>query len=129
MMRSRSRFSEAAQRFAERRRREDEAPRLRERVPSLASLRLEIEEKRGSNSAGDPKHVRVVVVESAPALFFIPCGDHACRDGGHDVTSAVLRGLQSGLERFELEDPCAGSVGTAECGRVVHILVTATHRT
>jgi hypothetical protein len=128
MMRSRSRFSEAAQRFAERRRREDEAPRLRERVPSLASLRLEIEEKRGTNSAGDPKHVRVVVVESAPALFFIPCGDHACRDGGHDVTDTVLRGLVSGSERFELEDPCTGSVGTAECGRVVHIVVTATHR-
>jgi hypothetical protein len=42
MNRSRARFSEAAQRFAERRRREDEAQRLKDRIPNLATLRLEI---------------------------------------------------------------------------------------
>jgi hypothetical protein len=128
MMRSRSRFSEAAQRFAERRRREDEAPRLRERVPALASLRLEIEERRGATSTGDPKHVRLIVVDSAPALFFLPCGDHACRDGGHDVTDPVLRALGSGATRFELDDACTGMVGSADCGRVMHVVVTATYR-
>ena len=50
-MQSRGRNSEAAQRSAERRRREDEAPRLRERVPALATLRLEIEEHRGTQWA------------------------------------------------------------------------------
>jgi hypothetical protein len=127
-MQSRSRNSEAAQRFAERRRREDAAPRLREVVPALATLRLEIDERRGTTSAGDPKHVRLVVVESAPALFSLPCGDHACRDGGHEMTDQVLRALQAGAGRIELEDTCHGNVGTAFCGAVMHILLTATYR-
>jgi hypothetical protein len=127
-MQSRSRNSEAAQRFAERRRREDEAPRLRDRVPSLASLRIEVQERRGTANAGDPKHVRLVVVDSAPALFVLPCGDHACRDGGHDVTDTVLRHLASRDARFELEDTCHGSVGNAFCGSVMHLVLTATYR-
>jgi hypothetical protein len=127
-MYSRSRNSEAAQRFAERRRREDAAPRLREAVPALATLRLEIDERRGVTNAGDPKHVRLVVVDSAPALFSLPCGDHACRDGGHEMTDAVLRALQAGAARIELEDACHGTVGTAPCGAVMHIFVTATYR-
>jgi hypothetical protein len=127
-MQSRSRNSEAAQRFAERRRREDAAPRIREVVPNLATLRLEIDERRGTTSAGDPKHVRLVVVDSAPALFNLPCGDHACRDGGHDMTDAVLRALQSGATKFELEDTCHGNVGKAFCGAVMHIVVAATYQ-
>ncbi|HEY3817874.1 MAG TPA: hypothetical protein VGL81_11915 [Polyangiaceae bacterium] len=127
-MYSRSRNSEAAQRFAERRRREDAAPRLREAVPGLATLRLEVDEHRGVMNAGDPKHVRLVVVDSAPALFSLPCGDHSCREGGHEMTDAVLRALQSGAARIELEDPCHGTIGTAPCGAVMHIVVTATYR-
>ncbi len=126
-MQSRTRNSEAAQRFAERRKREDEAPRLRDSVPHLASLRLEVEERRGATTAGDPKHVRLVVVESAPALFALPCGDHACKNGGHEVTDAVLRGLLAGRTRFELDDVCHGSIGTADCGRLMHIVVAATY--
>jgi hypothetical protein len=148
-MYSRSRNSEAAQRFAERRRREDAAPRLREAVPALATLRLEIDERRGvtnrtgdevpeglsqvgkarpGSNAGDPKHVRLVVVDSAPALFSLPCGDHACRDGGHEMTDAVLRALQAGAARIELEDACQGNVGTIPCGAVMHIVLAATYR-
>lgn len=127
-MQSRSRNSEAAQRFAERRRREDAAPRIREVVPNLATLRLEIDERRGASNAGDPKHVRLVVVDSAPALFNLPCGDHACKDGGHDMTDNVLRALQAGATRFELEDTCHGNVGKAFCGAVMHIVITATYQ-
>jgi len=127
-MYSRSRNSEAAQRYAERRRREDEAPRLREAVPALATLRLEVDERRGVANSGDPKHVRLVVVDSAAALFSLPCGDHSCRDGGHEMTDAVLRALQAGTARVELEDPCHGTIGTAPCGLVMHVLVTATYR-
>ena len=127
-MQSRSRNSEAAQRFAERRRREDAAPRIREVVPNLATLRLEIDERRGASNAGDPKHVRLVVVDSAPALFNLPCGDHACQDGGHDMTDDVLRALQAGATRFELEDTCHGNVGKAFCGAVMHIVITATYQ-
>jgi hypothetical protein len=127
-MQSRSRNSEAAQRFAERRRREDAAPRLREIVPQLASLRIEVQEHRGTTNAGDPKHVRLVVVDSAPALFALPCGAHACRDGGHDLTDAILRSLRAGATRFQLEDECAGSMGSASCGTVMHVTVEATYR-
>jgi hypothetical protein len=123
---SRGRNSEAAQRFAERRRREDEAQRLRERVPALATLRLEVEERRGT--AADPKYLRLIVVESAPALFELPCGDHACKDGGHDLTAAVLAYLASGSTRFEIEDACQGSIGTAYCGSVMRLIGTATYR-
>jgi hypothetical protein len=125
---SRGRNSEAAQRFAERRRREDAAPRLRERVPALATLRLEIEEHRDTVNAGDPKHVRLVVVDSAPALFSLPCGDHACKDGGHDVTDTVLSSLSAGSTRFEVEDTCRGSLGTAYCGCVLRLVAIATYR-
>jgi hypothetical protein len=127
-MYSRSRNSEAAQRFAERRRREDAAPRLREAVPALATLRLEVDERRGIAGSGDPKHVRLVVVDSAPALFSVPCGDHSCRDGGHEMTDAVLRALQGGAGRIELEDACHGTVGTVPCSLVMHIVLTATYR-
>src|ERR1700722_9055128 len=127
-MQSRSRNSEAAQRFAERRRREDAAPRLREVVPALATLRLEIDERRGAAGTRDPKHVRLVVVDSAPAMFNVPCGDHTCREGGHDVTDAVLRALEVGDVRVELEDTCPGQVGTVPCGAVMHLVLRATYR-
>src|ERR1700685_4293591 len=71
------RHSEAAERFAERRRREDEAPRLHTRVPALAPLRLEVEERRPASPVVDSRHMRHIV-DTAPALFMLPCGDPAC---------------------------------------------------
>jgi hypothetical protein len=121
------RYSEAAERFAERRRREDEAPRLRVRVPNLVSLRLEVEERRATSVAVESRHVRHIV-DSAPALFVLPCGDPACKDGGHDVTSMILRGLLAGSERFEVEDVCLGEIGSARCGRAVKVTAIATYR-
>ena len=120
------RYSEAAERFAQRRRREDEAPRLRARIPALLSLRLEVEERRALSTVVEFRHVRHVV-DSAPALFLLPCGDPVCKDV-HDVTNAILEGLQSGVERFAVEDTCTGDVGTAQCGRVVKVTAIATYR-
>lgn len=124
----RSRATEASQRFAERRRREDEAPRLLERVPELTGLKLEVEERRAASTVADSKHVRHVVVDRAPALFFIPCGDPSCKDGGHDVTNQMMRSLGSHETRFECEDTCSGSIGTAICGRVVRVIASATYQ-
>jgi hypothetical protein len=126
MMRSR-RSSEATARFEERRRREREAQRLRDRVPSLETLRLDIAEGRGETNA-DPKHARIIVVETSPALFALPCADRGCRSGGHDLTTNILTGLLQGKTHFELDQPCDGTVGTAECGRNMHVEVTATYR-
>jgi hypothetical protein len=123
----RARWNEGAQRFAERRRREDEAPRLIAEVPRLQSLTLEIGERSQAGPVGESTHVRRVVVQHAPALFFLPCGDPRCKDGGHDVTDVVMKALRAGETRVEGEDSCAGSVGTAPCSRLLHFTGTATY--
>ena len=122
------RHGEAAQRFADRRQREDEARRLHEELPQLESLRLEIEERRATAGVAEASHIRRIVVESAPALFILTCGDPSCRDGGHDVTHMIMRALQHGDTRFDGEDTCQGSVGTATCGRVLRYVGIATYR-
>jgi hypothetical protein len=123
----RGRWNDAAQRFAERRRREDESPRLIAEVPRLQSLTLAIEERSQGGPVGESTHVRRVVVQHAPALFFLPCGEGRCKDGGHDVTHDVMRALKAGETRFEGQDACAGSVGTAPCSRILHFVATATY--
>ncbi len=126
-MQNRRTWGEAAQRFAERRRREDESPRLIAEVPRLQSLTLEIDERSQGSPVAGPTHLRRVVVLHAPALFFLPCGDGRCKDGGHDVTCFVMRALRGGETRFEGDDSCAGSVGTASCSRLVRFVGTATY--
>jgi hypothetical protein len=121
------RQSEGAQRFAERRRREDESPRLIAEVPRLQSLALEISEKSEGAPVAEPTHVRRVVLQHAPALFDLRCGDARCRDGGHDVTHAVMRALRAAETRFEGQDVCTGSVGTAQCSRILHFVGIATY--
>lgn len=118
----------AAERTTERRRREDEAPRLIAVAPDLATLRLEVSEKRGDVGIADASHIRRVVVEHAPALFLIPCGESSCRDGGHDITRAVLRGLETKSEKYEGEDPCSGQTGTAPCARTLVFTAYATYK-
>jgi hypothetical protein len=125
MMTGRSR--EAFLRFAERRRREDEARRLQSEVPRLRTLRLEIEEHRGSSTLAETKHVRHVVVARAPALFVLPCGDTDCRDGGHDVTDAVMQSMCEQATEFVVEHECLGDVRGARCDRVVRIKAAATY--
>jgi hypothetical protein len=125
MMKSR-RMSEAATRFEERRQREHDAQRLRARVPSLATLRLDVVEGHGAISAS-PKHARIIMVETGPALFELACADPSCRDGGYDLTLAVIRGLLEGKPHFEVDGRCCGNVGSVDCGRNVHVDVTATY--
>src|SRR5512142_220966 len=127
MMMKARRNTEAAARYEDRRQRERSAQRLHDRVPTLASLRLDIAEGRGAISGG-PKYARIITVESSPALFALGCADPSCRDGGHDLTSYVLRGLLEGKTHFEMDQRCEGSVGSADCGRNVHVEVTATYR-
>jgi hypothetical protein len=127
MMRNSRARNEAALRYSERLQREQEAPRLRDRVPGLATLRLEITDGRNLAHA-DSKHTRIIPVDTAPALFSLLCADHSCREGGHDVTLAVLDKLRAHQTRFEVEDTCDGSVGTAECGRKMLVEIRATYR-
>jgi len=119
---------EAAQRFAERRRREDEAPRLLAVAPTLSSLRFRIDEYRAGGSLAETGHVRPIVVANAPALFVFPCQDPSCKDGGHDLTSEITAALRAGKEQFRGEDPCRGQVGSADCSRILRYSATATYK-
>ncbi|HVY48545.1 MAG TPA: hypothetical protein VHB21_21800 [Minicystis sp.] len=121
------RQSFAAQRFADRRRREDEAPRLSDRAPGLASLRFDIADRHGPSGGADTQHTRIIVLDRAPALFVFPCGDRACNDGGHDLTDGVMRALAAARERFELTHVCDGTIADARCGRELHVVATATY--
>ena len=121
------RSREAHLRFAERRRREDEARRLHDEVPDLRTLKLEVEEHRREATIAETRHVRHIIVDRAPALFELPCNDPACRDGGHDMTEAMTQRLRGHSTDFVLEDVCMGDVRGAPCGRVIRVLVTATY--
>lgn len=123
-----NRRGEAAERFAERRRREDEAPRLRDVVPDLVSCRIEVAERRAEVTSVEVSHTRHLVVDRAPAMLFIPCSDPSCRDGGHDVSSTLMRGLRERRADIRGEDSCNGDVGRTHCGRILTFTARAQYR-
>lgn len=120
------RLSPQAERFLERRKREDEAPRLHDEVPGLVSLQLDIEDRDGVIQGA--KYTRRIVVNRAPALFLVPCGDPRCEGDGHDLTREVMTALRSQEMLFRGEDPCQGSVGPGACSHVVVFEGVATYR-
>ena len=122
-----SRSVEAARRFAERRRREDEAPRLHDRFPDLATLRLEVKERAIGGGLLHSSHIRPVLVDRAPLLFVFPCGDGAC-DGEHELTQVVARHLGAGEDRFEIENACPGTINGTPCRREISVLATVTRK-
>jgi hypothetical protein len=119
---------EAKERLAERRRREDQAPRLKLEVPTLESLHFEVDEMRGGEIIGGSAHTRRIVVESAPALFVIACSDRTCREGGFDLTAEIMRSLRSGATHFDGELACQGDLSYVRCGRVLRYRATAKYR-
>jgi hypothetical protein len=127
-MQRHGKYGAAAQRAAERRAREDAAPRLSVEVPSLQSLRLEVDETSSGGSTLQRKYTRFVVVSTAPALFVVPCGDSYCIDGGHELTNPMMAALQAGKARFAIDDECHGSIGTSPCARVLHLEGVAEYR-
>jgi hypothetical protein len=122
------RVSEAAQRAAARRQREDDAPRLKDTVPTLESLKLEIDQRSAADAVTGTSYIRRIVVANAPALFIVPCADRACTDGGHDVTREILAGLAQKRESLEGSHTCQGNVRTAHCGSVLRYKATAEYR-
>lgn len=122
------RNNEASERQAERRRREDEAPRLSAAFPNLVSLKLQLQESKGDVSVAETGHIRHVVVAHAPLLFEMPCRDTACKDGGHDVTNAIAKAIKAGQTEFTGEHGCTGYVGDAPCQRVLRYTATASYK-
>ncbi len=123
----RSRSTEASQQAAERRQREDRAPRLKAEVPALETLKLEVEEMRQGASVPETVHTKHVSVPHAPALFDLPCLDSTCTGGGHDVTNQVLAALRAKTAKFQGEHACGGTTRTAPCTRVMRYVATATY--
>ena len=95
-------------------------------MPGLVNLRLEIEERFGVSAT---KHVRHVLIDRAPALFLVPCGDPRCADGEHDLTTTVMRALRARETSFQGSDDCSGSVGPSACPRVIHFEAVAEYQT
>ena len=111
----------AKQRTAERRQRENAAPRLSDEIPRLGDLRFEIEN-------GDFKYAWTIVVERAPALFRFGCPEETCKDGGHDMTLDVMSALRRSSARVEGDDVCQGQVRSGTCGRILRYVGSATYR-
>ena len=120
--------SAAAQRQAERRQLENDAPRLAIEAPELLTLRLEIEEHSQIAAVG-PNYLRLISVAHAPALFLLPCGDNSCADGGHDITHEIMRSIKARQTSFKGDDACRGSLGqSGSCTRILHYVATATYK-
>jgi hypothetical protein len=114
--------SNAALRATDRRQREDSSPRLTDLLPKLASLSIRIDER---SVIASPKYVRRIVVQSAPALFVLPCGNQSCTDGEHDITTDVLAGLRRQQRTFSGSHTCSGWVGSNRCERTMWFEVEA----
>lgn len=120
------RNTEKLEATAEQRRREDAAPRLRDEVPSLQTLRLHFEERRDAGRLVAMAYSKPVVVGSAPAQFEIRCMEPRC-DGRHDLTRTLLNALRSRLTSFTAESPCQGYVGDVPCDRLLVHSYVATY--
>jgi hypothetical protein len=128
MMR-RGRDLEAKQRMQERWRRQDESKRLKQAVAGIEDLRIVIDQRDEGDELPSVSHIRVVPVESAPALFEIPCPSKDCCGGVYDMTDAVMSALQSGVTRFEGSCACNGSTANHEpCRRTIRYTVYARYR-
>ena len=103
----------------------EKTARLRDVVPRLKALKLEIVEQVGVASRC---HTRIVLVDQAPASFTVSCGDERCRHGGYDLTGDVLPRLKRRREAWKITRVCNGRVGTARCLRRAQCSVQAEYR-
>jgi hypothetical protein len=105
--------------------RENDAPRLKDEVPKLESVRMSLEEFGGGHSIAGTSRVQHVVVAQASSRFEIPCGDSKCEEGGHDLTHEALAQLRAGKDAFEGTSICIGRVGERPCERMLKYSVQA----
>jgi hypothetical protein len=125
MMRRRDQV--AVEAVAEQRRREDAAPRLRDEVARLQSLRFQLDDIRSAGRLKAASYVRPIVVATAPAHFEIRCMEPRC-DGWHDITHWVLHALKQSQESFSGRSDCTGMLRDAPCDRTLGYAGAATYR-
>lgn len=118
--------SNAAVCAQERRRREDDAPRISAVFPDLIGLKISVEER---CTTATPKYIRRIVVGSAPAVFLLPCSDPHCSEGGHDVTTEMTNSLRARKTAFSGTHECNGTIGATPCHRTIWYDAEAEYRT
>jgi hypothetical protein len=118
--------SNAAVCAQERRRREDDAPRISAIFPDLLGLKISVEER---STTATPKYLRRIVVASAPAVFLLPCNDPHCSDGGHDVTTEITNALRARKTTFTGSHECRGMIGATPCSRTIFFEAEAEYKT
>ena len=112
--------------WAEFRHREDMAPRLRDAVGHLVSLRLGLRDLRPAGKETAHVYVKPIVVATAPAHFEVPCPDKLC-DGRHDLTGSVMRALRASQTLCSGESSCPGTTGDFPCDHTLMFTVEATY--
>jgi hypothetical protein len=90
------------------------------------SLQLDVEDRCGVVEGN--RYMRRIVIDRAPALFLVQCGDPRYTDGEHDLTAGVMAALRSRKTSCQGEDKCGGSVGPSACSRVIQFQAIATYR-
>lgn len=118
---------EALARARDRREKDDAAKRLKEVVPELKTLKLQVDERpKGADDDKVVSHIKHIIVDRAPARFELPCCDHKC-DGSHDVTDAILAGLKEKKSDFSGDDVCGGTAKDGPCPYEMRFTVIATY--
>ncbi|MSP24936.1 MAG: hypothetical protein EXR75_07160 [Myxococcales bacterium] len=120
------RSSEVYRRALERKKRHDEAHRLRDVAPHLERLELDIVERRPSLPGHEVQHRRIVVVDRAPAIFEFACSDRVC-GATHEVSAAMLLPLGRGETEFEITHLCDGAARGAPCSYELCVTATAAY--
>jgi len=105
--------------------RENDAPRLKDEVPELEKLRMELEELTEDRPIAGTRRVRHFVVAHAAARFEIPCGEEKCEGGGHDLTAEVLARLRQRDAEFSGSSTCRGMVRERNCDRTLEYSAAA----
>jgi len=110
-------WKEAGSNRRERWDRENAAPRLKELVPNLKSLRWSLVEQRAGRDLGGTRRTQHVIVDKASARFEVPCGESGCTGGGHDVSNATCSQLRQQQHAFGGTSDCQGYVKDRPCDR------------
>ncbi|MFI5307242.1 MAG: hypothetical protein ACHQ53_07820 [Polyangiales bacterium] len=110
----------------EHRRREDAAPRLRDQIERLESLRLKFEDVRSEGRTLAIAYTKPIVIETAPACFEVRCMEARC-NGRHDLSTPVLLALRQAKTVFEGQSSCNGMIGDVACDHTLAYAGEATY--
>lgn len=106
--------------------REDLAPRLRDVVAPLQTLRLRFKDARESGEQAGLSYAKPIMVANAPAHFEVCCMDKAC-NGRHDITEPLMEALHARQAKYAGRSKCAGTVNDLPCEHTLVYEADATY--